>query len=342
MFWSILKKVLFVFDPETAHAIAKRMLRLFFRLHPRTLSIMTGSNPGTLAMRASINVAGLTFHSRVGLAAGFDKNGDWLEMLPFLGFGFAEIGTVTPRPQGGNPRPRLIRIPERQDLFNCMGFNNLGSTLVAVHVERARKRLPDGFRVGINLGKNKTTPNAEAADDYENAMLPFLESADYFVINVSSPNTPGLRDLQSEESLKRILDRVSTRIEKSVIKKRPPVFLKLAPELTDEALGSLVEALDQSTSVSGYVLTNTLQGVQGDLKGGISGASLTTHSHRSLKIVRPLTKRPIISVGGIMSIEEAEARVRLGANLIQIYTGWVYRGPRFPVEIDRHLQLTLT
>lgn len=341
MFWMILRRMAFWLEPETAHSTIRLILRAIFKVQPKILSVVAGGSPKRLDARTPIAVAGLQFHSRVGLAAGFDKNAEWLEMLPYLGFGFAEIGTVTPRPQGGNPRPRLMRLTEQKDLFNRMGFNNLGATLVSRHLEHARKSLPAGFRVGINLGKNKDTPNEKAADDYEKALIPFEGMVDYVVINVSSPNTPGLRDLQSEDALKAIVDRVAGRIEKFNASKRPPVFLKLAPELSRDELSPLIETLDQ-TAIAGYVLTNTLQSSHQDLKGGISGASLTERSREALINVKMLTKRPIISVGGIMTKEEAAARIQHGAALVQVYSGWVYQGPRFPVEIDRHLQLTLT
>jgi dihydroorotate dehydrogenase len=307
--WTLARSILFLIPAEDAHSVGKVLMRLLAWILPAPRKIE--NNP-------------------IGLAAGFDKNADLLDILPKYGFGHAEIGTVTPRPQGGNPRPRLFRNPAEKTLFNRMGFNNLGAGIISERVRRIRPKLPEGFKVGINLGKNKDTPEASAAEDYAAAARPFLDTADYFVINVSSPNTPGLRALQTPEALLPILQRVRSEIESSG--RSTPVFIKLAPELTGNELKPLIEILDRG-GASGFILTNTQGGVYIDegkeLTGGWSGQNLTTLSRERLEEVRTYTNLPLISVGGILTPEEALERFRAGAQEIQLYTGFVYSGPFF-------------
>ncbi len=305
--WSLARALLFLFPAEEAHEVGKVLMRLLAALLPAPRKIQ--NNP-------------------IGLAAGFDKNADLLDILPKFGFGHAEIGTVTPRPQGGNPRPRLFRNPNDRTIFNRMGFNNLGAGIISERVRRIRPRLPEGFKLGINLGKNKDTPDTLAAEDYAAAARPFLDLADYFVINVSSPNTPGLRALQSPSALLPILKRVRSEIADAG--KSIPVWVKLAPELTGTGLRELIEALDQG-GVAGFILTNTQGGVYIDegqeLPGGWSGQNLTGLSRERLNEVRTYTSLPLISVGGIMTADEAIERLKSGASEIQIYSGFVYEGP---------------
>jgi dihydroorotate dehydrogenase len=305
--WSLARALLFMIPAEEAHGVGKVLMRMLARFIPAPRKIQ--NNP-------------------IGLAAGFDKNAELLDVLPKFGFGHVEIGTVTPRPQGGNPRPRLFRNAENKTLFNRMGFNNLGAGIVSGRVRRIRPKLPEGFKVGINLGKNKDTPDESAAEDYAAAARSFLDTADYFVINVSSPNTPGLRALQTPEALIPILNRVRSEIES--IGRSIPVWVKLAPELTGTELQTLIEALDRG-GASGFILTNTQGGVYIDegkeLTGGWSGQNLTTLSRQRLIEARSYTRLPLISVGGIMTPEEALERFRAGASEIQLYTGFVYGGP---------------
>jgi dihydroorotate dehydrogenase len=276
----------------------------------------------------------------VGLAAGFDKDAEIVLGLPDLGFGFAEIGTVTPRPQAGNPRPRLFRDAATASLFNRMGFNGLGAELVASRLREAREkshaRFPSSFRVGVNIGKNKDTPNEEAVADFLAAARPFREIADYLVVNVSSPNTPGLRSLQSVQALRPIALGLKELV--GGWRRTPPVLLKLAPEIRGEDLRVLLEAAE-SWGVDGFVLTNTLAGTWpapgGELLGGWSGGALTAASRESLLSALRWTSRPVISVGGILSEDEAVSRLRAGASLVQLYSGWVFRGPGFPTRIRR-------
>jgi dihydroorotate dehydrogenase len=268
----------------------------------------------------------LDFRSVVGLAAGFDKNGRLLRALPHLGFGFAEIGSVTPLPQSGNTRPRLARNPAEQAIWNAMGFNNDGVEAVARRLEHARHSgwIPVDFPVGVNLGKNKDTSNEEAFRDYLAGASRFLGLADYLVVNVSSPNTAGLRALQQPSELIKILEPVlSVRASKAP---RTPVLLKLAPEIAGEALAELIHALDPL--LDGWIFTNTLQASP----GGISGGPLALLSRERTFQAIALTRKPIVSCGGILTPDEARVRVNGGARLVQTYSGYVYGGPEFPVR----------
>jgi dihydroorotate dehydrogenase len=332
MIWPLAKRVLFSLDAESAHRFAATATLLGARLGGLPIRLIAGEP----VAGAEKDVFGIRFKNPLGLAAGFDKNAELLSALPLLGFGFAEIGTVTPRPQPGNPRPRLFRDAEQRALFNRMGFNNLGAQVVAERIARARPTLPSDFRVGVNVGKNKDTEAAAAASDFARATEFFDGLADYIVVNVSSPNTPGLRDLQTEDALKRILGAVLDVISKW--KARPPVLLKLAPELQNEVLIELIHALERFGGVSGWVLTNTLGGKfalssRVTLQGGWSGRPLTSISRERLASVRVETKLPVISVGGILDEQEALSRLSLGADLLQIYSGWIFSGPRLPSRI---------
>lgn len=339
--WGIAKKALFHLDAETAHHLSVKMVRL-----GRDVGKVSGQLPlklfsGALCQGEPESIFGIDFRSRLGLAAGFDKNAEILGALPDLGFGYAEIGTVTPRPQPGNATPRLFRDPEKRALFNRMGFNNLGSSLVAERIRKIKPGLPANFRVGVNLGKNKDTPAEKSAEDYVRAAADFESLADYLVINVSSPNTPGLRSLQTLEGLKPIVGGVVEVISRW--KHRPPLLLKLAPEVSASDHQQMIPGLE-AMGIDGWVLTNTLAGkwTQGDsigLDGGWSGKPLTELSAQRLSEVRLLTSKPIVSVGGIVSVDEAVRRISLGADLIQIYTGWIYEGPSFPSEIVRAMNL---
>lgn len=334
LLWSIAKRLLFLFDAESAHHVTTALVRLGIGLGGVPLRIASGAPSPRRPSPSATSVWGLEFGSRLGLAAGFDKDASLLRGMPDLGFGFAEIGTVTPRPQPGNERPRLFRDVTRQALFNRMGFNSLGAALAAENVARARDRLPPGFRVGVNVGKNKDTPLDAAARDYAEATRPFDGLADYLVINVSSPNTPGLRSLQTRETLAPIVAAVGEVI--TGWSKRPPLLLKLAPELSEDELASLIRGVEP-LGIDGWVLTNTLGGDREGLPGGWSGKVLTELSERGLRAARSATKLPIVSVGGIMTPEDAARRIRGGAQLVQIYSGWVFGGPSLPARIVREL-----
>jgi dihydroorotate dehydrogenase len=332
--WKAAKSILFRLDAESVHHLALRSIQA----SPKGafLRLMTGA---PAAKGPFPEAFGIKFRSRLGLAAGFDKNCDILTALPSLGFGFAELGTVTLRPQPGNDRPRLFRDPARGAIFNRMGFNSLGVEIVSRRLREAKDRLPEHFRVGVNLGKNKETSAEDAAREYAAATRPFRGLPDYLVVNVSSPNTPGLRMLQSAEQLRPIVGEVANEI--AGWEKKPPLLLKLAPEIEGDALAELLGTVESWGGIDGWVLTNTLAGewkrTSQTLSGGWSGAPLTERSRRSLERAHRAAKLPIISVGGIMSADEAVERVKLGAALVQVYSGWILEGPSLPGEISRAL-----
>ncbi len=311
-------------DAERAHGLVCALLRLL-SICPWALGWISGGSQ----IRAT-KIGELEFLNPVGLAAGFDKDGKLLRALPELGFGFVEVGTVTLHPQAGNKQPRLFRIPESQALFNRMGFNSSGAPKVAENIRKAKTHLPKNFRVGVNLGKNKDTPPHQVADEHAVCASFFEGLADFFVVNLSSPNTPGLRDLQNEEMVQQIISRVRQVMKSWKI--APPIYLKLAPELEAE---SLIHFCKQAASIGidGFVLTNTLKTEFRAQAGGLSGAPVRETSRRALELARTHFSGPIISVGGIDSRAEAEERFRLGASLVEVYTGWVYEGPRLVSKI---------
>jgi dihydroorotate dehydrogenase len=289
-------------------------------------------------------VFGLKFPNPVGLAAGLDKNAVLTDELATMGFGFVEIGTVTPRPQPGNPQPRLFRLPVDEALINRMGFNNDGATVVA---ERLRQRKNRQLIIGGNIGKNKDTPNEQAADDYVAAFEALAEVVDYFVVNVSSPNTPGLRELQDKKPLISLLQQVQAR---NLARATPrPLLLKIAPDLTDAQLDDILE-IARETKLSGLVATNTTIARPETLRtpaatvaahgaGGLSGRPLR---ERATEVIRYLHQRsegglPIIGAGGIHSAQDALDKLAAGASLVQLYTGFIYEGPGLVRQINRAL-----
>ena len=322
MSYSLIKPLLFSLDPELAHDASLGLLQRFHRILPRR------------RYPHPTRVMGHDFPNPVGLAAGLDKNGDYLDGLARLGFGFIEIGSVTPRAQPGNPQPRIFRLPRKHSLINRMGFNNAGVDHLLERVDARRDR---DYVLGINLGKNLSTPVADALDDYREGLQRVYTAADYIAINVSSPNTPGLRELQGEDALDGLLAGIAEtrrRLEDSHQVSRP-LAVKLAPDLDQRAIPALAELLVRH-GVDGVILTNTTLsrvGVEGethaDESGGLSGAALTVLSRELLSaFARELDgELPIISVGGIDSGDEARRRFELGASLVQIYTGLIYRGP---------------
>ncbi|HVO88158.1 MAG TPA: quinone-dependent dihydroorotate dehydrogenase [Casimicrobiaceae bacterium] len=334
--YPIFRPLLFAADAETAHTVVFSALDVAARtgvaqwLAPRL--------PGQ-----PVEVMGIHFPNRVGLAAGLDKNAEHLDGLATLGFGFIEAGTVTPRPQPGNPRPRLFRLPAANALVNRMGFNNDGVTAFIANVQRARYR---GV-LGINIGKNFDTPNDRAVDDYVAALRAVYAYAHYVTVNVSSPNTKGLRDLQAEDALGALLAKLKREQEAlaQTHGKRVPITVKIAPDLTDAAVGNIA-ALLMRHRVDGVIATNTTiarEGVAGmrhaEETGGLSGAPLREQSTR---VVRVLAKAldgalPIIGVGGIMNGADAQEKIAAGATLVQLYTGLVYRGPDLVSECVRAL-----
>ena len=288
------------------------------------------------------NVFGIEFKNPIGLAAGFDKDANLIDIFNDFGFGFIEIGTLTPKAQPGNPKPRLFRLIEDQALINRMGFNNKG-TEKAIHKLKSKK---SRIIVGGNIGKNKTTPNENAAQDYLYCLNELYDYVDYFVVNISSPNTPDLRDLQSKEPLQELLKVLQEEINKKPHKK--PLLLKIAPDLTDNHLIDIVDTIN-SLALDGIVATNTTisrEGLKTDYKklekidnGGLSGQPLR---ERSTEIIRFLKERlnrdiPIIGVGGIMNAKDAIEKIEAGATLIQVYTGFIYEGPALIKSINKAL-----
>ena len=325
LFYGAARALLFRLDSERAHDLVLGAARI----GGGALGRLSG---GRTVAGLEREVAGLRFRNPVGLAAGFDKNGVALPFWRALGVGFVEFGTVTPRPQGGNDRPRMWRFSGPQALGNRMGFPNEGAAAVAARLARAKR---PGDVVGINLGKNKDTPNEDAASDYVAALEATREVADYWVVNVSSPNTPGLRELQTAQYLADLLGRVREAAG------NVPLFVKLSPDLDDAGLCDAASAF-RASGCNGLVATNTTLARPDtipEFEGGLSGRPLAERSREVLRKLRELVgpDAPIISVGGIDSAAEAQARLDAGADLVQIYSALVFDGPGLPARIARGL-----
>ena len=340
MYNLFLKPLLFRFDPEKAHYMAMDWLGFFCRI-PGGKQIMknlfTYKNPSL-----EKELFGLRFPNPVGLAAGFDKDARWIDSLENLGFGFIEIGTVTPRPQMGNPKPRLFRLPADRSLINRMGFNNQG---VEIAIERLKSR-KSNIIVGGNIGKNKMTPNEEAASDYLLCFESLFNVVDYFVVNVSSPNSPNLRDLQEKEPLKLLLSQLQAANNKK--EKPKPILLKIAPDLTNSQLDDVVDIVVE-TGIAGIIATNTTtsrsglttskKAVEEMGPGGLSGKILRQRSTEVIRHLHAKTKGkiPIIGVGGIFSAADVKEKMEAGASLVQVYTGFIYEGPGMVKKILKQL-----
>ncbi|MBC7758092.1 MAG: quinone-dependent dihydroorotate dehydrogenase [Phormidesmis sp. FL-bin-119] len=327
--YQIIKPLLFKFDPEHIHHFVTGGLRAANRIWGIKPILKNAFQLED--KRLERDVFGLKFKNPLGLAAGFDKNADFIDELAGFGFGFIEIGTVTPLPQPGNEKPRMFRLTDDEALINRMGFNNQGVDVVA---HRLRTLDRKGLIIGGNIGKNKLTPNEDALSDYIKCFDQLFDVVDYFVVNVSSPNTPGLRELQEKEPLKNILNTLQQRNRKNDISR--PILLKIAPDLSDSQLDDIVEIVVE-TKIAGVVATNTtilresLLSPESLTKetGGLSGKPL---KNRSTEVIRYLSEKSnkaftIIGVGGIHSPEDAQEKLDAGATLIQIYTGFVYEGP---------------
>jgi dihydroorotate dehydrogenase len=340
MYRSFIRPLLFLVDPEKIHHIVFSFLRLNARVPGvgKLTSAMFNYRHPSLQKE----LFGLKFKNPVGLAAGFDKDAKLIDELATFGFGFIEIGTLTPKGQAGNEKPRLFRLPEDQALINRMGFNNEG---VQAAVTRLKTRRSD-IIVGGNIGKNKVTPNEKAFDDYGFCFEALYPYVDYFVINVSSPNTPGLRELQEKEPLRKLLEHV---IRLSRAKERyKPILLKIAPDLTHSQLDDVVEIL-KATATDGIIATNTtisrdgLKTSREELNrignGGLSGKPLAGRATEVIRYLRHNLGKdyPIIAVGGIMTPHDAFEKLQAGADLIQIYTGFIYEGPSLVKKINQHI-----
>lgn len=340
MYKHFVRPILFFIDAEKVHHLVFKFLTV------------SGKIPGVKSLLGSIfqhkhtklgrNLLGLHFENPVGLAAGFDKDAKLIDELNCFGFGFIEIGTLTPKPQPGNDKPRLFRLKADQALINRMGFNNGG----VVEAAKKLKKRNSKVIVGGNIGKNKLTPNDQAFQDYAFCVEALHEHVDYFVVNVSSPNTPGLRELQEKEPLRKLLADV-----KSLAMSKPspkPVLLKIAPDLTTTQLDDIVEILKE-TKTDGVIATNTtisrenLVTTKEQLEkignGGLSGKPVANRSNEVIRYLRSALgpQYPIIGVGGIMTPEDAIEKIKAGADLIQIYTGFIYEGPGFIKQINRRL-----
>lgn len=342
--YKLVRPLLFLIDPEKVHMIVAGFLRMMstFPGFDATLRFFYRYEHPSLEK----TLFGITFKNPVGLAAGFDKDARLIDPLACLGFGFVEIGTVTPRPQIGNDKPRLFRLPKDRALINRMGFNNEG---VAATVRRLYQKRSSVI-VGGNIGKNKSTPNQSAEEDYVVCFNALYECVDYFVVNVSSPNTPGLRELQEKEPLERLLRTVKAlSLKKPVLK---PVLLKIAPDLTQEQLDDVVEILKR-TGMDGVVATNTtisregLETTDDELQrigsGGVSGRPLREKSTVMIRYLRNALGPdfPIIGVGGIMSPGDAVEKLMAGADLVQVYTGFIYEGPGLIKRINKAIHKNL-
>lgn len=333
MYKVLVRPILFLFDPEKVHYFTFSLIRIISKI------------PGCSALFRSIyevsdkklerNLFGLTFKNPIGLAAGFDKDAKLFNELSTFGFGFIEIGTLTPKPQAGNPKKRLFRLKADSAIINRMGFNN-GGVLEAI--ERLKKN--KGVLIGGNIGKNKVTPNENAVDDYKICFESLFDYVDYFVVNVSSPNTPNLRALQDKEPLTALLN--ALQIENSKKDSPKPILLKIAPDLTNEQLLDIIDIVAE-TKIDGVIAANTTisrDGLQSDNKnevGGLSGKPLT---QRSTEVIRFLSKEsnkafPIIGVGGIHTAQDALDKLEAGASLLQLYTGFIYEGPKLIKAINK-------
>lgn len=330
--YGLIRPLLFALPPEIAHEVALKSLRLT----PAGLLPRVESDP--------VRLMDLTFANRVGLAAGLDKNGDYIDALAALGFGFIEIGTVTPRPQPGNPKPRLFRLSRREALINRMGFNNKGIDYLVSRVRQSHYR---GV-LGINIGKNKDTPPEKSIDDYLECMKKAYACASYLTINISSPNTPGLRQLQNAKELEDLLSEL-TRLGRQLAAqsgRRVPLLVKVAPDLDPAQIEDIARSVADH-AIDGLIVSNTTlsrSGVEGEKyateTGGLSGAPLMTTSTAVLRAFAQRLPKTVtlIGVGGILKAQDALAKIEAGAQLVQIYSGFIYRGPELIAEISQALK----
>lgn len=335
MYKSIIRPILFNFDPEKVHHFTFSFLRFVNKI-PFVSSILKSCYT-VEDKRLEKEVFGLKFKNPVGLAAGFDKDAKLYKELSNLGFGFIEIGTLTPKPQDGNPKKRLFRLKEDNGIINRMGFNNGG---VFEAVERLKKN--KNVLIGGNIGKNKVTPNEDAISDYEICFDALYDVVDYFVVNVSSPNTPNLRELQDKEPLTKLLQTLQDKNQTKP--KQKPILLKIAPDLTDEQLLDIIDIVKE-TKIAGVIATNTtisrenLKSENQKEIGGLSGKPL---AKRSTEVIRFLSEKsnkafPIIGVGGIHTPEDALEKLEAGASLVQLYTGFIYEGPKLIKQINKRI-----
>jgi dihydroorotate dehydrogenase len=342
LYKSVLKPLLFSLDPESAHHFTFSTIKNLFKIPGVSAEVKAQyclKNP-----KLERTVFGINFPNPVGLAAGLDKNANLFDELSCLGFGFIEIGTVTPIAQDGNPKPRMFRLPKDEALINRMGFNNDGVKAVAERLRRKKTNII----IGGNIGKNKVTANENAINDYEICFKELYNVVDYFVVNVSSPNTPGLRELQEKEPLKRILNRLQELNQQLGNEKRKPLLLKIAPDLTNEQLDEIVEVVLE-TKLDGVIATNTTisranlktpaKEVEAMGAGGLSGKPVAARSAEVIRYIATKSQKrfAIIGSGGIHSSEDALEKLNAGADLVQLYTGFIYEGPGLVKRILKRL-----
>lgn len=341
--YTVLRSLLFLFPTEAVHYFSMNVLKLICSVGFLRRAVTKYCTPHHIAEK---ELFGLRFPNPVGLAAGFDKNALYLTCLEALGFGFVEIGTVTPKPQPGNDKPRLFRLPKDKAIINRMGFNNDGAQAVAKRLKVWRAGGSD-FIVGGNIGKNKSTPNEDAWKDYEICFRELYDCVDYFVVNVSSPNTPGLRELQEKDSLRKILSHLQT-INRESMPKPKPILLKIAPDLTQSQVDDVID-LALEIKLDGLVATNTTisrdnlvtapEKVTEMGAGGLSGAPLRNRSNEIVQYIHEKTNGaiPVIASGGIFTGRDARDKFNAGATLIQVWTGFIYEGPLIVRKIGRLL-----
>jgi len=335
MYKTIIRPILFCFDPEKIHYFTYYFLKIINKI-PFVSKIITRCYTIN-DKRLEREVFGIKFKNPVGLAAGFDKDAKMYNELSNFGFGFIEIGTITPKPQSGNPKKRLFRLKKDKAIINRMGFNNQG---VFSALERLKKN--KNVLIGGNIGKNKTTPNEQAISDYESCFEVLYDVVNYFVINVSSPNTPNLRNLQDREPLTELLQTLQNKNQNTT--KPKPILLKIAPDLTNEQLLEIIEIVKQ-TKISGVIATNTtlsrknLQSKNQNQIGGLSGKPLYNRSTEIVRFISENSKNAfhIIASGGIHSPEDAIEKLNAGASLVQVYTGFIYQGPALIKRINREI-----
>jgi dihydroorotate dehydrogenase len=338
--YKIFRFFLFLLNPESAHFFSFKAIKFILNLPGKNWIVRKIFNVKDSKLER--NLFGLKFPNPVGLAAGFDKDATLFDELGSFGFGFVEIGTVTPLPQIGNPKPRLFRLKKDHAIINRMGFNNSGIEAVVARLKRKKTNII----IGGNIGKNKLTSNADAVNDYEICFEKLFPHVDYFAVNVSSPNTPGLRELQQKEPLIRILKRIQA-INSSKLK-RKPILLKIAPDLTVEQLDDIIEIV-ALTKIDGVIATNTTierGGLTTNVNrltdignGGLSGAPLNDRSNYIINYLYKKSNKsfPIIGVGGISSPKDAIDKIKAGASLVQIYTGFIYEGPSLIKAINKEI-----
>ena len=338
--YETIKKIMFNFEPETAHHIAEYGLKAlpYCRFINNYMVEQNFTNHEMLKQK----VFGTTFRNPIGLGAGFDKNATMIKAMPAMGFGYTEIGTMTPKAQPGNPQPRMFRLINDSGLINRMGFNNAGLDAMIVKLKNKKTNVI----IGGNIGKNKVTPNEEATSDYEKGFEALFPYVDYFVVNVSSPNTPNLRELQDKKPLTELLSKL---MELNNAKEsQKPILLKIAPDLTDSQLDDIVEIV-KNTKIAGVVATNTTISREGLSypkdhidnigAGGLSGKPLTKRSTEVVKYIIDKSNNsfPVIAAGGVMTPEDAIEKLKVGASLVQIFTGFIYNGPGFAKQINKEI-----